>query len=160
MPQFIELGHLRAESIKRQLDGAIPSTSAGQNADNSKLVDASSVNLSALGSMMGGGGRGDMGGWPDGENGMPSMPGGMFDMDMEVMMKAMQIIEEAGGELTDEVKAALLELGITDEQIDMFFSMQNGFPGGGNRFPGGQGNNPQQGGNTGRPGGVQGGNRP
>ena len=58
LPILSELGRLRAESIKGQLDGTIPSTSSGQNADNSSLVDASGVDLSALGSMMGGGGMG------------------------------------------------------------------------------------------------------
>ena len=49
---------LRAESIKGQLNGTIPSTSEGQKADSSKLVDASHLNLSDLGQfMMGGGNR-------------------------------------------------------------------------------------------------------
>ena len=58
LPQLIELGRLRAESIKGQLNGTIPSTSSGQNADGSALIDASNIDLSALGSMMGGGGMG------------------------------------------------------------------------------------------------------
>ena len=50
---------LRAESIKGQLDGTIPSTADGQKADSSTLVDASYINLSDLGQFMGGGfGRG------------------------------------------------------------------------------------------------------
>ena len=53
---------LRAESIKGQLDGTIPSTSEGQNADSSKLVDASHLNLSDLGTFMGGGFGGNRGG--------------------------------------------------------------------------------------------------
>ena len=40
---------LRAESIKGQLDGTIPSTTDAQKADSSKLVDASHLNLSDLG---------------------------------------------------------------------------------------------------------------
>ena len=49
---------LRAESIKGQLDGTIPSTSEGQKEDSSKLVDASHLNLTELGQfMMGGFGR-------------------------------------------------------------------------------------------------------
>jgi len=71
---FIELGNLRAESISGQLDGTIPSTSNGQCEDSSALIDASHINLSALGSMMGGGmGRGD---WQGGQDGMPQMPDG------------------------------------------------------------------------------------
>ncbi len=50
-----KLGLLRAESIVGQLDGKIPSTSAGQSEDASALVDASDVNLSAMGSQGGGG---------------------------------------------------------------------------------------------------------
>ncbi|MBQ2823380.1 MAG: CotH kinase family protein [Oscillospiraceae bacterium] len=52
---------LRTESVKGQLDGAIPSTSDGQSADSSKLVETSGINLSAMGSMnqgMGGGNKG------------------------------------------------------------------------------------------------------
>lgn len=58
---------LRAESIKGQLDGTIPSTSEGQKADSSKLVDASHLNLSDLGQFMGGG----FGGNRDGNRQMP-----------------------------------------------------------------------------------------
>ena len=47
---------LRAESAEGQLDGTIPSTEEGQRADSSALIDASSIDLSVMGSMMGGGG--------------------------------------------------------------------------------------------------------
>ena len=47
----------RAESIIGQLDGSIPSTTDGQQADASALIDASDINISAMGSQ-GGGGRG------------------------------------------------------------------------------------------------------
>lgn len=50
-----EVVMLRAESIRGQLDGTIPSTSEGQKADSSALVDASHVNLSDLGEFMMGG---------------------------------------------------------------------------------------------------------
>ena len=53
---------LRAESIKGQLDGTIPSTSEGQKADSSNLVDASHLNLSDLGQFMRGGFGGNGGG--------------------------------------------------------------------------------------------------
>ena len=49
---------LRAESVEGQLDGTIPSTEEGQRADSSVLIDASSIDLSVMGSMMGGGGGG------------------------------------------------------------------------------------------------------
>jgi hypothetical protein len=190
LPVFIEFGHLRAESIRGQLDGTIPSTSSGQNADSSSLVDASGVNLSTLGSMMGGGGM-RQGAWPGGQdagrdrqqpddqngqqggqqpedqngqrdgqqsedqNGQQGgqgrtqggreggMPGGrMFDMDMDMdlMQQAMQILSNAGGELTDEVRTSLTDLGLTEEQIEILTQMQNRFRGRGDAqgsgFPG------------------------
>ncbi len=52
--QFYELILMRAESIRGQLDGSIPSTTEGQRADSSKLIDASDIELSVLGSQMGG----------------------------------------------------------------------------------------------------------
>jgi hypothetical protein len=55
--------------------------------------------------------------------------GGMGVFDMELMPQAMQILMEAGGELTNEVKDALLELGLSEEQIESLVDMQNGFPG-------------------------------
>ncbi|WP_026652638.1 CotH kinase family protein [Butyrivibrio proteoclasticus] len=53
MSQFVEL---RCQSIQGQLDGTIPSTDSGQEEDSSNLIDASSITLSNLGSMGGGGG--------------------------------------------------------------------------------------------------------
>ena len=58
---------LRAESLRSQLDGAIPSTSEGQKTDSSNLVDASHLNLSDLGQFM----RGGFGGNRDGNRQMP-----------------------------------------------------------------------------------------
>ena len=50
---------LRAESIKGQLDGAIPSTDEGQKADKSNFVDASDIDTKAMGTFnMGGFGGG------------------------------------------------------------------------------------------------------
>ena len=40
---------LRAQSISGQLDGTIPSTDAGQRADSSSLVDASGIDIGAMG---------------------------------------------------------------------------------------------------------------
>ncbi len=63
---FKNLADLRMTSINGQLDGTIPSTTDEQKANPDKLTDASSVNLSALGSGMGGednfGGFGNFGG--------------------------------------------------------------------------------------------------
>lgn len=46
---------LRAKSVRGQLDGSIPSTSEGQSTDSTSLIDGSSVKLSLMGSMGGGG---------------------------------------------------------------------------------------------------------
>ncbi len=48
---------LRAESIRGQLDGNLPTTSEEQQSSPDALIDASSIDLSVMGSM-GGGGRG------------------------------------------------------------------------------------------------------
>lgn len=48
----------RAESILGQLDGSIPSTTDGQQADADALIDASDINISAMGSQGGGGAPG------------------------------------------------------------------------------------------------------
>ncbi|MDE6762331.1 MAG: CotH kinase family protein, partial [Oscillospiraceae bacterium] len=54
---FKNIGNLRAESISGQLDGTVPSTTEEQRTAPDKLIDASSVRLSELGS--GGFGGGD-----------------------------------------------------------------------------------------------------
>lgn len=53
---FKNIWNLRAESISGQLDGTVPSTTEEQRADSDKLIDASSVKLSELGSGGFGGG--------------------------------------------------------------------------------------------------------
>ncbi|MGI6029338.1 MAG: CotH kinase family protein [Candidatus Heteroscillospira sp.] len=45
---------LRAQSVSGQLAGTIPADSEGQSADSSALIDASSIDISATGSMNGG----------------------------------------------------------------------------------------------------------
>lgn len=47
---------LRAQSVQGQLEGTIPSTDDGQSTDSSSLVNASSVDISAMGTMNNGGG--------------------------------------------------------------------------------------------------------
>ncbi|MBQ5389674.1 MAG: CotH kinase family protein [Clostridia bacterium] len=58
---------LRAESVRGQLDGKVPSTSAGQAKDKSNFVKADGLSLSAMGSM--GGDRGGKGGFDRGDRG-------------------------------------------------------------------------------------------
>ncbi len=52
---FKTLGNLRYQSIQGQIDGTVPSTTAEQTANPNKLISASNLSLSSLGSMMGGG---------------------------------------------------------------------------------------------------------
>lgn len=121
VPVFINLGNLRAQSVQGQLDGTVPSATAEQNANPDKLVMAKDLQLSELGSMMGQRGMNSdfmerMGGQNAG-----LFPGGMNnEIDMELMSKAMDIIRQANGDITDEVKEALLSLGLTAEQIESF----------------------------------------
>jgi spore coat protein CotH len=70
LKNFVEL---RGESINGQLDGTIPSTTEAQNADSTSLVDASSINLSTMGSQGGKdkGGKGMPGGGNGGDTSMP-----------------------------------------------------------------------------------------
>ncbi|MBP0966644.1 MAG: CotH kinase family protein, partial [Oscillospiraceae bacterium] len=56
---------LRAESVSGQLNGTIPSTSDGQKADSSALIDTGDLNISDMGSMGGAGGFGGFGGKSD-----------------------------------------------------------------------------------------------
>ena len=55
---------LRAASVQGQLDGRIPSTRDGRSEDSSDLLDASSIDLSVMG-VMNGGGQGGPGGSRD-----------------------------------------------------------------------------------------------
>ena len=55
---------LRAASVQGQLDGSIPSTRDEQSEDSSNLLDASSIDLSVMG-IMNGGGQGGPGGSRD-----------------------------------------------------------------------------------------------
>lgn len=45
---------LRAESVRGQLSGEIPSTAELQRADSSSLIDASAIDIKIMGQMMGG----------------------------------------------------------------------------------------------------------
>ena len=74
---------LRAESIRGQLDGTIPSTSDGQQEDYSALVDASSISLTDMGSMGHGGGTPGDGDRPDmSDENSGQMPGNGERPDM------------------------------------------------------------------------------
>lgn len=139
VPVLIEFGKLRAKSIKGQLEGTIPSTTEGQNNAADKLIDASGINLSTMGSQ--GGGR--MGNRNNsGSNGIPNDRGNMQMPDNmpegDVMRQAMEIIQSADGkELTDEQISQLKELGLTDDQIESIKNIGSMFGNRGNMGPGG-----------------------
>lgn len=83
---------LRAKSISGQLDGSIPSTSDGQSADKTALIDASSVTLSDMGTMnIGGGGKVGFGG---GKGGFGENKG-----DAETVNRT--AMQQSGGEIPD-----------------------------------------------------------
>lgn len=120
-----ELGALRAESIQGQLDGTIPSTTEGQKADSNNLIDASTIDLTALGTQGGAGDRDGINVRPDG-----GMNGGQGGFNMpdgltgENTQAAMTIIQQAqDGELTEEQRTQLHNLGLTDEAITQMLQM-------------------------------------
>ncbi|MGO4987049.1 CotH kinase family protein [Gallicola sp. Sow4_E12] len=129
---FKTLGNLRYQSIQGQLDGTVPSTTEEQTANPDKLISADNLSLSSLGSMMGGGNHDEAGdqstNWsnPEGDerfdsNQAENMP------ERELMMQAMQILQNAGGTVSEEVELELFELGLTEEQILMLSQSDNGF---------------------------------
>ncbi len=116
---FKNLAVLRMTSINGQLDGTVPSTTAEQKANPDKLIDASDVNLSDLGSGMGE--RGSFGGFgnfssfdrnnrpnknpsandtvPQMQNGeMPEMNGNFPQMDTNIQQKQQNTSESPAAE--------------------------------------------------------------
>ena len=121
-----KLGLLRAQSIEGQLNGDIPSTTAGQSANPSLLLDATGINMSALGSM-GGGGFAAMPANIQGGN----RTDGMQNFNTEDMQRVLEIIGVVGdGDFTEEQLAELRALGISETQISMLRSMVQGGRGG------------------------------
>jgi spore coat protein CotH len=115
------VGNLRYESVQGQLKGTVPSTTAEQKANSDKLISAGDLKISDLGSMMGGKGAPSQGG--NGLKGGNQFPGGN-SLDMDIMQNAIKIIQETGDTITDEVKAKLKELGLSDDQISMLKNMR------------------------------------
>ena len=99
---------LRAESIRGQLDGAIPSTSDGQVEDSSALVDASELSISDMGTMnnsMGGGMGGPMEredlGSPSGEQETQSQPAQSQERTQPQLSQQPPQTQQAGGQLEE-----------------------------------------------------------
>ncbi len=132
---FITLGNLRAESVQGQLNGTVPSTTSEQNKNADKLISSGNLSISTLGSMMGGRGNQNnaQAGIPgqseekpgqENSNTFPTF-GGQNVIDIQLMQEAFEILSEAGGEVTDEVKEKLYEIGLNDEQIQYLLSRDN-----------------------------------
>ncbi|HBN82720.1 MAG TPA: hypothetical protein DDZ89_02650 [Clostridiales bacterium] len=127
---FTTLGNLRAQSVQGQLDGTVPSTTAEQNENVEQLISAGDLNLSNLGNMMGGREGDEFPGIMGGTDKSP-FPGGMSnDVDAELMSKAMDILRQANGEITDDIKKSLASIGLTTQQIVQITAMTGGRFGG------------------------------
>ena len=110
---LINFGYDRATSITAQLDGSQPSTSYGN-------IDTT-VDLTALGQQ---GGGNDKGGMFNKDNQNGNLINNM-SIDQSLMIQAIQIIQNSGDSpITDAVKEELLNIGLTDEQINEITSFQ------------------------------------
>lgn len=96
---------LRAESVKGQLNGTIPSTDEGQSEDSSNLVDGSSLDISAMGQFsMGGGG---FGGHPDrkSDDGSSDDKDSIFDKSDHVPFTAdTDLVQEGNDSENEEIE--------------------------------------------------------
>ena len=126
----------RAESVRGQLNGTIPSTTQGQREDTGTLVDASDIATSDMGSMNAGnnpggnegGGFGMPGGFnpSDMQNGNftpPDNPGGGNQTETAVTAEKPDTGDSADSEQTDETTER------TVPERPEGFGMQEGFPG-------------------------------
>lgn len=107
---LIQLGELRAISVQGQLDGTVPSTTESQEALPSALIDSSGLDMAVLGSMGGGKERGD----------------DRLDFkapDRGLMDEALEILQSSGGELTEQVRQQLTDLGLDEAMIDRLAGM-------------------------------------
>lgn len=138
IPMMVAFGQDRAESIDAQLDGTQPSTTYG--------TITTAVNLSSLGGMEMGGGKGESnknvaaGPKSDIRNAgvapnMGNMPNAGAAPNMENMQAIMKIVQEANGkEFTAEQKESLKSLGVDDTMLSNLKNVGNGggFPAMGN----------------------------
>ena len=113
LTHLINFGYDRATSITAQLDGSQPSTSYGN-------IDTT-VDLTALGQQ---GGGNDKGGMFNKDNQNGNLINNM-SIYQSLMIQAIQIIQNSGDSpITDAVKEELLNIGLTDEQINEITSFQ------------------------------------
>lgn len=117
---------LRAQSVQGQLEGTIPSTDDGQSADSSSLVDASSVDISAMGTMNNGGGQrswergmgqsqeavegaGMSAATQDSAGQAPAIPQGQEDMDSPPELPSGEAPQEAPGQTAPDSASSATE---------------------------------------------------
>ncbi len=107
---------LRAESIKGQLDGSIPSTDQGQMDDSKNLVDGSSINVEVMGVMSGHGNdrRGDR------------FPGQNEEPDKESKVPAPE--DEASSDTSNNPAAPDMEAFQENPGFPAASDMENRFP--------------------------------
>ena len=110
---------LRAESVKGQLDGTIPSTSDGQSADSSALIDTADLNVSDMGSM--GGGGGGFGGFGDKNSGRSDNTKGETDLNLTNMSNT----QPQRGNMPEGFDPSKIQNGDMPEGFDPS-NMQNG----------------------------------
>ena len=131
--ELAEFCDLRGQSIAGQLDGTIPSTSEGQRADSSALIDGSGVDLSAMGEFNQGG-KGEMGGKDFGDQ----MPGGMTVPGMGGQQtEETQSTENAGAGFGGQMPGGMTMPGMGDRQTEETQSAENAGAGFGSQMPGG-----------------------
>ena len=109
-----EFCDLRAQSVRGQLEGTIPATAEGQEADTSALIDASYLRVSDMGTMMDGG----HGGMPIGEDGEE------IDVGMVAAVFGLER-QELEGKSQQEIVEMLIGVMINRGQMDMGGGMDN-----------------------------------
>lgn len=139
LPVLIELGNLRAESINGQLNGTIPSTTEEQESNKDSLVNSSNINLSSLGNM----GRG-FGGKGENLTRQDIINNGSdnIDLDRDKMQEVLEILKNNNNSLSDQVKEQLLEIGLSEEEIEQLMEVQTQIKEGENNQRHGQGGIP------------------
>ena len=136
---FKIVANLRMTSINGQLDGTVPSTTEEQKANPDKLVDSSSVNLSDLGSGMGGGKGGDVrdfgnfGGFDrnnrqDNSFEAPRLPNGaMPEMNSEAPQMPNGAMPEMNGEVPQMPNGEMPQMNGGFSQMNGNFPAENEF---------------------------------
>lgn len=115
---------LRAESVNGQLEGTIPSTTEGQKADSSALIDADGLNTSDMGSM--GGGMGGFGGGQKGGSDRTGKPDKSDRSDETDNGKSMQKLKNTSLSLKKSSNIKLLKI---EERPDFGGQPPQGFGG-------------------------------